>query len=204
EARRLIVAGGSSLSTFVFPGNLARPIEETHIRPVTYRDNDGKTRNTWIGRSQTDDETAIAPVEATGDIVVPHVSCLLQKCRTEDNPTRRTTNSLNILCDYLQWRICLDISDQVTLGRALLLEASNQTMVHHAPAHCDEATMLAVGHSGPEPLSLYTLGESSLPVSMNGIVILCGNDCSTAVYGLTSPPLTSPIGNARDTLLSGW
>ncbi|CAD6573367.1 MAG: hypothetical protein CYPHOPRED_005132, partial [Cyphobasidiales sp. Tagirdzhanova-0007] len=225
EARRLIVAGGSSLSTFVFPGKQARPVEETYIRPMTYRDKDGKTRNTWIGRSKTDDVTAIAPVEGTADIIISHVSGLLQKCRIEDSPTGRP--QIRSICRYShpgQTIQALDAARSGILACATSYSGGSVSIYQTSSPWAEpyswrlqtrpwsimlqptamKPQWLAVGHSGPEPLSLYTLGESGLPVSTNGNITLRGNDCSTAVYGLTSPPLTSPIGNTRDTLLSGW
>lgn len=225
DSQRLIVAGGSSLSTFIFPGNSAKPVEEIHMRPSNHRDSHGRIINDWIGRTPTDDITSIACIEGTGEFVLSHVSGLLQKCKIYTGSDRRPY--LRSLCRYGDLK---KIIQSVSASKSGLLAS---VASHHggiiaiyrsaSPWHSpttwrtkqkpwsllldpssSRPHWLALGDAGTTACHVYELNEDGTPTDRDRPISLLGNSCSTAVYDFTSPPPGSPMGEAGQTIISGW
>lgn len=226
DTKRLIVAGGSSLSTFTFPGHAAQPVEETYLRPSSYRDSNGRLLNDWIGRTATDDVTSIACIEGTGDFILSHVSGLLQKCRVEQ-PSAGGRPYVRSLCRYTHSKRTIQAIDCSKSGLLASVASHRGGIVslYRTASPWLEATTwrvtqkpwsvlldpsvtrprwLAVGEAGPSPCHLYELGQDGLPVNRDDPTSLLGNSSSTAVYGFASPPQGSPLGDSGQTIISGW
>lgn len=225
DSQRLVVAGGSSLSTFIFPGHSAKPVEEIYVRPTTHRDSSGRIHSHSLGRTPTDDITSIACIEGTGEFVLAHVSGLLQRCKIEGSQGERPR--LRSVCRYGNSK---RIIQAVSASKAGLLAS---VASHHGGTISlhkvfspwqDPITWrtkqkpwtllldpgstrprwLALGESGSMPCQMYELTEAGVPVDKDQPISLLGNSCSTAVYDFTSPPPASPLGHASQTIISGW
>lgn len=224
-SQRLIVAGGSSLSTFTFPGHSAKPVEMLHIRPVDRRDNQGRLYNDWIGRTATDDITSIACIEGTGEFVLSHVSGLLQKCKIEVSPGRRPY--LRSICRYGSSKRIIQATSASKSGLLASVASHHGGIIslhRSASPWLDAITWrtkqkpwsllldprsnrphwLALGDAGNIACHIYELNEDGAPVDRDTPIGLLGNPRSTAVYGFTSPPPGSPLGEAGQTIISGW
>ena len=96
QSRRMIIANGVDLTTYAFSGHRALPTEEARSRQMVTRDRYGRSCYEQLGRHQHDIITALACDNATGDVIVGHVSGLLQKCRiTVDQHKRPQIQSIS-------------------------------------------------------------------------------------------------------------
>lgn len=225
DSQRLIVAGGSSLSTFLFPGHSAKPVEEIHIRPMPRRDASGRLYNDWIGRTATDDITSIACLEGSGEFLLSHVSGLLQKCKIaisqDGRPYLRSMcrygNSKRIIQSISASKSGLIASVASHRGGIISLYRSASPWVEpvtwttkqkpwtiHLDPSVNRPRWLALGDAGLTACHIYDLDEDGHPVARNHPKALQGNTCSTAVYDFASPPPESPLGDAGHTIISGW
>lgn len=232
DSARLWIAGGSTLSTFRFSGHGGQPVEESFLRPSHYRNDRSSSQYTyWIGRSPTDDVTAIAPCEGTGEVFVSHVSGLLQKCKIDYGATSRVNQrpTIKSIGRYSHPRRpiqALSASPSGLLACATSFQGGAISLYKSASPwleprawklktkpwslmlepHTDRPRWLAVGHSGSQPLSLYNLREDGLPTAADtdSPMQLGGNESSTAVYAFSGLSSASPIGRPSDVLISGW
>lgn len=225
DSQRLIVAGGSSLTTFTFPGHSAKPVEELHIRPIPRRDASGRLYNDWIGRTATDDITSITCIDGTGEFILSHVSGLLQKCKIEFLQDRRPYlrsvcrygNSKRIIQSVSASKSGLIASVASHHGGNISLYRSASPWIEpvtwrtkqkpwsiHLDPSSNRPRWLALGDAGLTACQVYELKEDGTPVNRDHPLSLRGNSCSTAVYDFTSPPPGSPIGAAGHILISGW
>ncbi|KAK9895272.1 hypothetical protein P389DRAFT_197334 [Cystobasidium minutum MCA 4210] len=229
DSSRLIVAGGTTLSTFTFPGHAAKPVEEVHIRPSFHRDSQGRLYNDWIGRTPTDDITSISCIEGTGEFILAHVSGLLQKCKIETSSYDDRRPFLRSICRYgNSKRIIQAVSASKSgliasvashSGGTISLYRSNSPWqdpitwrTKHKPWSLlldpsgSRPRWLALGESGHTPCRLYELHQDGTPVDVNSPITLLGNNISTAVYDFASPPSSgsSPLGDPSHTIVSGW
>ena len=223
--RRMIIASGSDLTTYTFAGNKALPVEEARSRSVIMRDRYGRTCYEQLGRHRHDIITAMACEDDTGDVIVGHVTGLLQKCRiTSDKGKRPEMRSISRYTHSPHAIQALDISKSGLMACVTADKGGTVSLYKLASPWLEPYTWklrnkpwsmmldpsgksprwLAVGQSGHSPLLVYELGEDGLPTSTEDPIHLLGNEWSTAVYGFTSPPPTSPIGNAAHIIVSAW
>lgn len=221
----MVISSGSELTTYTFAGSRALPVEEACARPQAFRDRYGRTCHEQLGRHPHDIITALACEEGTGDIVVGHVSGLLQKCRITAQRGRRpeilsTSRYSHSRCavqalDTTKSGLLACVSSQKGGAVSLYKLASpwqepntwnllNKPWSLKLEPSSKTPHWLAVGQSGPSPLLVYALGEDGSPSDKDDPIRLLGNEWSTAVYGFASPPSTSNIGHASQVLVSAW
>lgn len=221
----MVIATGSELTTYQFTGPRALPIEEARSRPTAYHDRYGRTCYEQLGRHPHDIITALACEDGTGDIVVGHVSGLLQKCRVSAGRGKRPEiRSISRFSHARQAVQALDTSRSGLLacasahngGTVSLYQISSPWQEPYSwrinrkpwsikldPAN-KSPRWLALGQSGPSPLLIYPLGEDGTAVDTDEPIRLLGNEWSTAVYGFASPPPSSHIGHASQVIVSAW
>lgn len=224
DTGRMLVGGGTAISTLKFSHIGGPPDTEVYLESGRYRRGQPRiSQNGWIGRSPTDAITGIAPLEGTGTFVVSHLFGLLQKCTIENTHGRPNIRSLSRYSHPKRIIQAIDASASGLFASITSQRDSSISLYHHArpwqepfvwdisskawTVKMDQSkspAWLALGHSSFTPFSIYTLGQDGLPINVAKPTQLLGNKSSTSVYGIATPPPTSPLGGSSNTIVSAW
>jgi hypothetical protein len=224
DSGRMLVGGGTAMSALKFTHIGCPPVTEICLESGRYRRGQPRvSQNGWIGRSPTDAITGLAPLEGTGTFIASHLSGLLQKCKVDQAGGKNNIRSLSRYSHPKQIIQAIDASSSGLFASITSQRDSTISLYHHARPWQESFTWnisskawtvkldqskspawLALGHSGLMPFSIYTLGQDGLPTETADPAHLLGNDSSTSVYGIATPPLNSPIGGSSNTIVSAW